>query len=110
MLKLLTCACGSTEPLTRSLLQEAGITDWMTVEIHKEKEHCRKIVENLPQKFHELLAYRALQSYLDPNSEKPVSAFAIIVGYDDTSFYWEDFSSNAPDVRIRALAIAERFA
>lgn len=110
MITLLSCECSSTEPLMRGLIQEAGIADWMTVEVHKGKEHCQTIIDQLPTRFHSLLAYRALQSYLSPDNPKSVSSFAIIVGYDKDTFYWEDFASNAPDARIKALAIAKRFA
>lgn len=105
----LTCQCGSADSLAQGLQQEAGITNWMALPIHKGKEHCRTIVERFPEQFHTLLSYRALVSYLSPDAEKPVSTFVIIVGYDDTTFYWEDFASNAPDSRIRALAILERY-
>lgn len=110
MLSLLMCDCGSAEPLARGLLEEAKITNWMAVPIHKGKEHCRTIIERFPEQFHGLISYRALQSYLAEDAPKPVSSFVIIVGYDQDTFYWEDFSSNAPDIRVRAVAIAERFA
>lgn len=105
MVVLLTCDCGGAEPLVRNVLRDASVDNWMTYEIHKGKEHCRKIVSYFPSQLHELLAFRALESCLENQG-----AFAIIVGYDDNSFFWEDVHTNAPIENIRARAIVERFA
>lgn len=105
MLKILACMCGGVDSLARGLLQDANVPDWMSVPIHKDKEHCLTILERLPEKYHSSLQYQALHDYL-----QNASFYTIVVGYDDTHFYWEDFHSNAPIERSRALAITQQFA
>lgn len=107
MLKVLACECSGVDSLARGLLQEAEVKNWMDVLLHKGKEHCQTILERLPEKYHVSLEYRALLDYITNNE---TGAFTIIVGYDETHFYWEDIHSNAPIERTRAIAIAKRFA
>lgn len=105
MIKLLTCNCGSAEPLVRQTLRSSGITTWLTEPIHKGKEHCLTVLSYFPEPYHELLAFKALQDHLSTTS-----SYAIIIGYDDSSFYWSDIHSNAPQEVIQAQSILERFA
>lgn len=104
-LLLLTCDCGGAEPLVRNVLREASVSNWMTYEIHKGKEHCRTIVSYLPAEYAAHLSYRALVDFL-----ANAGAFAVIVGYDKNRFFWEDIHANAPVEHMRAIAIAEEFA
>lgn len=105
MLKLLTCDCGGVDSLVRGILNQAGVSNWMTYEIHKGKEHCQTILDRFPEKYHGLLAYRALADYL-----KDHGTFAIIIGYDDNSFFWQEVRSNAPKDVFDAIGIIKRFA
>lgn len=105
MLKLCCCECGSAEPLVRGLLQEAGITNWMSVEIHKGKEHCQTVLARFPEPYQSSLQLQALINLVKENS-----TFVVVLGYDKTRIYWEDISSNAPIERTRALAIVKEFA
>lgn len=105
MIKILTCECSSAEPLVRRALQEAGIPDWLSIDVHKGKEHAQLILSRFPAPYHALLAYRALESYL-----ANASSFAVIVGYDDRTFYWADIHSAAPKDWMDAQSILKRFA
>lgn len=105
MILILTCECHSAEPLVRTALQEANIPDWMTYPVHKGKEHCKAILERFPEPYHTLLAFNALLDYLDRTS-----SYAIIVAYDDRSFYWSDIHSNAPQDRFQADTLLKQFA
>lgn len=105
MLKVLGCECGGVDSLARGLLQEAKVSDWMSVPLHKGKEHCLHILEQLPPIYHPSLEYRALYDYISAGG-----SYTVIMGYDGSHFYWEDIHSNAPIERTRALSIAKRFA
>lgn len=105
MIKILTCQCSSAEPLVRRALQEAGVADWLGIDVHKGKEHAQLILSRFPEPYHDLLAYRALESYL-----ANASSFAVIVGYDDQSFYWADVHSGAPADWLQGQAILKQFA
>lgn len=105
MLKLLMCNCSGTESLIRNVLNQAGVVSWMTYEVHKGKEHCQTILGYFPEKYHPLLSYRALTDYLDHQG-----TFAVIIGYDDNSFFWQDVHTNAPKDVFDAIAIVKRFA
>lgn len=105
MLKILACACGGVDQLARGLLQECEYADWLTAEIHKGKEHCLTVLSFLADELGESLPLRALQSYIENTG-----TFTIVVGYDPTHLYWEDFHTNAPIERARAKAIVEAFA
>lgn len=102
---LLTCQCGSAEPLARGVAQEAGIHDWLTLPIHKGKEHCLTVLSRFPEPFKRLLAFRALEDHISKGS-----TFVVVLGYDDEFFYWSDIHSNAPADRMDAIAILKRFA
>lgn len=105
MLKILTCECSSVESLARGLLQEAEIANWMEVPIHKGKEHCLNILSHYPESHQATLEYRALADFIPE-----ASSYVIVVGADETRFYWENFADNAPIERARARAIAKEFA
>lgn len=104
-LKLLTCMCHGAEPMVRGLLQECKVPNWMDYPIHMGKDHCLTVLDYLPAQLHQLLAYRALVSYLDY-----ASSYSIVVGYDDETFYWADIHDNSPKDVMEAHAIVERFA
>lgn len=104
-LKILACNCGGAEPVARSVLQEAGVENWMTVDIHKGKEHCKTILNYFPEPFHKLLAFQGLLTHIEENSK-----YAVILGYDDEYLFWEDVASNSPIEVTRAKVIAQRFA
>lgn len=105
MLKFLSCACSSAEPLLRGLLQEANFADWLYVPLHKGREHCLSVLDGFPAPFQALLAFQALVKFIEEHS-----SYAIVLGYDDTTFYWVDISRNAPKEKAEARAVLERFA
>lgn len=105
MLKFLCCECGSAGPLARGVAQEAGLSDWLTLEIHKGKEHCLSILSQFPAPYKELLAFRALEDKISQGG-----SFVTVIGYDEEYFYWADVASGAPSDRMDALAIIKRFA
>lgn len=105
MILVLACDCGSATPLARRVLQDGGVADWLTIPIHKGKEHSLHMLETLPQPLHTLLAYRALADHI-----ASASSFTVIVGYDDETFYWSDVHTNAPIEVMEAHAILKRFA
>lgn len=105
MLKILTCECTSATPLVQQLLRRTETPNWMDIPVHKGKEHCRTVLSYFPDPYKELLSFRALYDYLEN-----ASSFAIVVGYDDTTFYWADIHSNAPADVLQAEAILKRFA
>lgn len=105
MIKIFTCDCSSAEPLVRQILRDARVATWLTEPIHKGRVHCLEVLSHFPKPYHALLAFKALQDYL-----AAASSFAIVVGYDEDSFYWADVHSNAPQEVIQAQVILERFA
>lgn len=105
MLKILACTCGGVDQLARGLLQECNYADWLTIDIHKGKEHCQTILAFLEEELGPSLPLGALKNYIENTG-----TFTIVIGYDPTHFYWEDFHSNAPIERARAKAIVEAFA
>lgn len=105
MLKLLSCDCGSAEPLLRQELRKAKISNWMEIPIYKGKEHCAAILSHFPESLKSLLAFQALVDYIPTRS-----SYAIVVGYNDDTFYWSDIHSASPADVIQAQAIIERFA
>lgn len=105
MLEALTCQCHSAEPLVRQVLQQAQVPNWMETPIQIGKEHCLRILETLPPVHQASLPYQALAQHI-----QNASAFAVILGYDDTHLYWEDVHTNAPIEVTRAIAIIKQFA
>lgn len=101
----LTCDCSAAEPLARGAAEEAGLTNWLTLEIHKGKEHCLTVLSRFPAPYKELLAFRALEDKISAGG-----SFVTVVGYDDQYFYWADLASNAPADRFDAISIIKRFA
>lgn len=104
-LKVLACQCGAAEPLARQVLEPVVPTTWLSVPIHKGKEHCLDVLEQFPAPYHALLAYQALVEHL-----ANAFSYVVIVGYDHEYFYWEDVASNAPAEVAKATAIIKRFA
>lgn len=102
---ILACACGGVDSLTRGVLRQAGVPNWMTYEVHKGKEHCRTVLSRFPTQLHPLLAFRALESHLENNG-----TFAVIIGYDDNSFFWGDVHTNAPKDVFDTINIVKAFA
>lgn len=105
MILLLACECSSAEPLARGVAQEAGIRDWLTLPLHKGKEHALTVLSHFPEPFKRLLAFRALEDHISRGG-----TFVVVVGYDDEYFYWSDIHSNAPSDRMDAITILKRFA
>lgn len=78
---------------------------WLSTEVHKGKEHCQMILSRFPAPYHKLLAFRALESYLPTRS-----SYAVLIGYDNQSFYWADIHSGAPADWLQGQAIIKQFA
>lgn len=104
-LMVLACECGAAEPLARQVLEPVVPTTWLSVPIHKGKEHCLTVLSHFPEPFQQLVAYQALLNHIEENS-----SFVVFVGYDHEYFYWEDVASNAPAEVASATAIIKRFA
>lgn len=104
-LKILGCECSGVEGTARDVLAGSGIANWMNVPLHKGKDHCKTVLDRFPTPFHSLVAYRALLDHIENNA-----AYAVILGYDDEFFFWEDVGSKAPIEVVRAQEIAKRFA
>lgn len=77
----------------------------MAANIHKGKDHALTVLSYFPAPFKELLSFRALEDHLSS-----ASSFAIIVGYDDDTFFWSDIYNNDMASQVEAKAIVERFA
>lgn len=105
MLKLLVCECGAAEPLARQVCQQAGLTDWMAIPLHKGKEHCLTVLDRFPEQYHGLLAYRALWDKIEQGG-----TFVIVLGYDEEYFYWANVASGSPSDMLDGTAILKRFA
>lgn len=101
----LTCDCGAAEPLARGAAEEAGLTDWLNLRIHKGKEHCLTVLSHFSAPYKGLLAFQALEEKISQGG-----SFVTVVGYDDEYFYWADLASNAPADRFDAISIIKRFA
>lgn len=77
----------------------------MSIPLHKGKEHCLSLLSNFPAPHKRLLAFKALESYIDQGGQ-----YAVVIGYDDEYFYWASISSNSPKDQFDAQAILKRFA
>lgn len=102
---LLTCECGSAEPLARQVAQAAGIVDWMSLPLHKGVQHCLTVLDRFPEPFHDLLAFRALHNFIEGGG-----TYVVVVGYTDEFFYWADVSSGSPKDMLDGQSILKRFA
>lgn len=105
MLKLIACSCGGVEPLLKQLLQECNTPGWMEIPVHMGKEHSQTILSYFPNAVKESLDYRALTQFIEN-----ASRYAVVIGYDDKRFYWENVASKAPVEVARAKAIIKEFA
>lgn len=105
MLRVLACQCGSATPLARKTLNNAGVTNWMSIPIHRGKEYCLTMLSHYPEEFKQLLAFRALEDFISSHG-----TFVCFVGSDESSFYWADVSKNDPKSVWDAEAIIKQFA
>lgn len=105
MILFLACQCGSAEPLARGVAQEAGLANWLTLPVHKGKEHALTVLSYFPEPFKHLLSFRALEDHISKGG-----TFVVVVGYDEEYFYWVDLHSNTPSDRLDAIGILKRFA
>lgn len=101
----LTCECGSADGLVRQAAQSAGLQNWMSIPVHKGKEHCLAVLSHFPDAHRNLLAFRALEDFISQGG-----SYAVVVGYDDEYFYWSSIDSNSPKDMLDSVAILKRFA
>lgn len=100
-----TCECGAADGLVRQAAQAAGLQNWMSLPVHKGKEHCLTVLSHFPEGHRKLLAFRALESLIAQGG-----SYAVVVGYDGEQFYWSSIDSNSPKDMLDAVAILKRFA
>ena len=101
MIKIVTCACGSSESLVRNFLHSINYPDWMSIPIVKGKEKSLNAISTLPN-YPEV---EILGNYLR-NSSK----WAVILGYNENGCRWADIAHSANKSRIDAELIVKTFA
>ena len=100
MIAVCACHCGSSDSLARNFLKSAGVSDWMSMPIHKGKEKSLSFLNNLPP---------VAEKEMLANFLKGASKWVVIIGYDQTSARWSDIAHNAPKSTIEAEFIVRNF-
>lgn len=104
MLVLLTCQCGGAEPMVRSVLQTAGVKDWLKVPVKKGKKAATDWLDMCPDKIKSTLEWGALRNFIVNNGK-----YAVIVGYNDLMFKWSDVAAGSIKAKLDAEVIAKKF-
>lgn len=100
MIKIVTCACGSSDSLVRNFLHSINYPEWMSIQINKGREKSIAVLNLLPSTPEKEM----LRSFL-----KNASKWAVIIGYNGKDMKWSDIAHNGPKSRIEAEYVVKVF-
>lgn len=106
MILLCSCTCGGVENLLKRVLKEAGITDWLSMPLHKGKDKTRRAIAALPEQIREKSETKAFLAHISHKSK-----YAAVFGYSEENdvVIWADVARGSTKERIDAQNIAKLY-
>lgn len=104
MLRVVACACGSSEDLARKTIKKAGCSNWLQVPIYTGKSKVNEFVASLPPIWQDSEGLDKLLAHISN-----LSSYVCIVGYNETEFRWADIRFGDIKSRLDGELIAEKF-